>query len=172
MAILPIITAPDPLLRQVSQPVDSIDDDTRRLMDDMLDTMYAAPGVGLSAIQVGVPKRIVVIDVAKDPEPPTPLKLVNPEITWQSETAMPHQEGCLSFPDQYEDVERPTDARVRFLDENGEIRTIEAGGLLAIALQHEIDHLDGVLLVDHLSKMKRNIIMRRMKKVRRLQAAE
>ncbi len=172
MAILPIITAPDPVLRQTSQPVHSVDDDLRRLMDDMLETMYAAPGVGLSAIQVGIPKRVVVVDTARDPDPPNPIRLVNPEIVWQANTAMPHDEGCLSFPDQYEEVERSTEVKVRYVDENGEIRTIEAQGLLAIALQHEIDHLDGVLLVDHLSKIKRNIIMRRMKKARRLQAAE
>ena len=172
MAILPIITAPDPRLREVSQPVSAVDDDVRTLMDDMLDTMYAAPGVGLSAIQVGVAQRIVVIDVAKDPEPPTPLRLVNPEIIHRGDTVGPHEEGCLSFPDQYEEVERPSAVQVRYLDENNEIRLVRATGLLAIALQHEIDHLDGVLLVDHVSTIKRNIIMRRMKKMRRLQAAE
>ncbi len=172
MALLPIIKAPDPRLRQVSQPVDKVDDMVRRLMDDMLETMYAAPGVGLSAIQVGIAKRIVVIDAAKDPDPPSPLRLVNPEIVWRSEAIVPHEEGCLSFPEQYEEVERSSEVRVRYVDENGEIRQLETDGLLAIAVQHELDHLDGVLLVDHVSKMKRNIIMRRMKKARRLQAAE
>ena len=172
MAILSIITAPDSILRQVSGPVVTIDAEVRKLMDDMLDTMYAAPGVGLSAIQVGVAKRIVVVDAAKDPDPPAPIRLVNPEIIWQGPVAGPHEEGCLSFPEQYEEVERPTQVHVRYLDENEEIRIAKATGLLAIALQHEIDHLDGVLLVDHISKIKRNIIMRRMKKMRRLQTAE
>lgn len=172
MALRQIITAPDPRLRETSRPVDDIDDDVRTLMDDMLETMYAAPGVGLSAIQVGVARRIVVIDTAKDPDPPQPLRLINPEIIWQAEETSPFEEGCLSFPDQYEEVERPGAVHVQYLDENGVRRVVEAEGLQAIALQHEIDHLDGVLLVDHISTIKRNIIMRRMKKLRRLQAAE
>jgi peptide deformylase len=172
MALRQIITAPDPRLRETSRPVEDIDDDVRTLMDDMLETMYAAPGVGLSAIQVGVARRIVVIDTAKDPDPPEPLRLINPEIIWQAEETSPFEEGCLSFPDQYEEVERPGAVHVQYLDENGVRRVVEAEGLQAIALQHEIDHLDGVLLVDHISTIKRNIIMRRMKKLRRLQAAE
>ena len=172
MALLPIITAPDPRLREVSQPVDAVDDAVRKLLDDMLETMYAAPGVGLSAIQVGVAQRIIVIDTANDPDPPDPVRMINPEIIWQADEIDPFEEGCLSFPDQYEEVERPGAVHVRYLDENGEIRIIKAEGLQAIALQHEIDHLDGVLLVDHVSSIKRNIIMRRMKKLRRLQAAE
>lgn len=172
MALRQIITAPDPRLRETSRPVEDIDDDVRTLMDDMLETMYAAPGVGLSAIQVGVARRIVVIDTAKDPDPPQPLRLINPEIIWQAEETSPFEEGCLSFPDQYEEVERPGAVHVQYLDENGVRRVVEAEGLQAIALQHEIDHLDGVLLVDHISTIKRNIIMRRMKKLRRLQAAE
>ncbi len=172
MALRQIITAPDPRLRETSRPVEDIDDDVRTLLDDMLETMYAAPGVGLSAIQVGVAQRIVVIDTAKDPDPPEPLRLINPEIIWQAEETSPFEEGCLSFPDQYEEVERPGAVHVQYLDENGVRRVVEAEGLQAIALQHEIDHLDGVLLVDHISTIKRNIIMRRMKKLRRLQAAE
>jgi peptide deformylase len=172
MVLRQIITAPDPRLRETSRPVEDIDDDVRTLMDDMLETMYAAPGVGLSAIQVGVARRIVVIDTAKDPDPPEPLRLINPEIIWQAEETSPFEEGCLSFPDQYEEVERPGAVHVQYLDENGVRRVVEAEGLQAIALQHEIDHLDGVLLVDHISTIKRNIIMRRMKKLRRLQAAE
>jgi len=172
MAIRPIIKAPDPVLKRKCLPVEKVDSHLRQLMDDMLETMYAAPGVGLSAIQVGVAQRIVVIDTAKDPAPPEPLRLINPEIIWQAEQTGPFEEGCLSFPDQYEEVERPGAVHVQYLDENGERRVIEAEGLQAIALQHEIDHLDGVLLVDHISTIKRNIIMRRMKKLRRLQAAE
>ncbi len=172
MALLPIITAPDPRLRKTSQPVQTIDDSVHTLMADMLETMYAAPGVGLSAIQVGVAQRIVVIDTAKDPDPPAPLRLINPEIIWRAEEAGPFEEGCLSFPDQFEEVERSAAVHVQYLDASGESRVIEAEGLQAIALQHEIDHLDGVLLVDHVSTIKRNIIMRRMKKLQRMQAAE
>jgi peptide deformylase len=172
MALLPIITAPDPRLREVSQLVDVVDDTVRTLLDDLLETMYAAPGVGLSAIQVGIARRIIVIDTAKDPDPPDPIRIVNPEIVWQGDEIGPYEEGCLSFPDQYEEVDRPSAVHVQYLDENGESQIIKADGLQAIALQHEIDHLDGVLLVDHVSTIKRNIIMRRMKKLRRLQAAE
>jgi len=172
MALRPIITAPDPRLRKTSQPVQTIDDSVHTLMADMLETMYAAPGVGLSAIQVGVAQRIVVIDTAKDPDPPAPLRLINPEIIWQAEETGPFEEGCLSFPDQFEEVERSAAVHVQYLDASGESRVIEAEGLQAIALQHEIDHLDGVLLVDHVSTIKRNIIMRRMKKLQRMQAAE
>jgi len=172
MALRPIITAPDPRLRKTSQPVQTIDDSVHTLMADMLETMYAAPGVGLSAIQVGVAQRIVVIDTAKDPDPPAPLRLINPEIIWQAEETGPFEEGCLSFPDQFEEVERSAAVHVQYLDASGERRVIEAEGLQAIALQHEIDHLDGVLLVDHVSTIKRNIIMRRMKKLQRMQAAE
>lgn len=172
MALRPIITAPDPRLRKTSQPVQTIDDSVHTLMADMLETMYAAPGVGLSAIQVGVAQRIVVIDTAKDPDPPAPLRLINPEIIWQAEDTGPFEEGCLSFPDQFEEVERSAAVHVQYLDASGESRVIEAEGLQAIALQHEIDHLDGVLLVDHVSTIKRNIIMRRMKKLQRMQAAE
>jgi peptide deformylase len=172
MALLQIITAPDSRLREVSQPVDAVDDTVRNLLDDMLETMYAAPGIGLSAIQVGFAQRIVVIDTAKGLDPADPVRMINPEIIWQADEVGPFEEGCLSFPDQYEEVERPDAVHVRYTDENGEIRTIKAEGLQAIALQHELDHLDGVLLVDHLSNIKRSIIMRRMKKLRRLQAAE
>ena len=126
MALLPIITAPDSRLREVSQPVDAVDDSVRKLLDDMLETMYAAPGVGLSAIQVGVAQRIIVIDTAKDPDPPHPVRMINPEIIWQADEIGPFEEGCLSFPDQYEEVERPGAVHVRYMDENGEIRTIKA----------------------------------------------
>ena len=172
MALLQIITAPDPRLREVSQPVSSVDDSVRNLLSDMLETMYHAPGVGLSAIQVGFAQRLVVIDTAKAPDPADPVRMINPEIVWQADEISPFEEGCLSFPDQYEEVERSAAVHVRYMDENGEIRTIKAGGLQAIALQHELDHLDGVLLVDHLSAIKRSIIMRRMKKLRRSQAPE
>ena len=161
MAIRPIISLPDPRLRQKSEPVASVDDDVRRLMDDMLETMYDAPGVGLAAIQVGVPKRVAVIDTAKDGEEKRPLLLVNPEIVWSSDETRVYQEGCLSIPDFMDDVERPERVRARFLDRNGETQEIEADGLLATALQHEIDHLNGILFIDYLSRLKRERVIKK-----------
>ncbi len=172
MATLPIIVAPDPRLRVLSTPVDKVDRRVRRLMDDMLEAMYAAPGVGLSAIQVGVPERIIVIDVTKDPAPPAPLRLVNPERIWQSDETAPVEEGCLSLPDHYAEVTRSTAVKVRYLDEHGEIRTLDADGLLGTVIQHEMDHLEGILFVDHLTSLKRNMILRKLTKTKRLQAAE
>jgi peptide deformylase len=171
MARLPIIVAPDPRLKIKSKPVETVDDRVRALMDDMLETMYVAPGVGLSAIQVGAAERIIVIDAAKDPDPPAPLRLVNPEIIWESDEIVLAEEGCLSLPEHYADVERPGAIEVRYVDENGEIRTMKADGLLSTVVQHEMDHLDGILFVDHLSAIKRSIIMRKLVKAKRLQAA-
>jgi len=171
MAILPIIVAPDPRLKIKSKAVDKVDDRVRKLMEDMIESMYAAPGVGLSAVQVGVPERIIVIDVSKDPDPPEPVRIVNPEIVKASEEIGLAEEGCLSLPEYFADVERPMRVEVRYVDENGEIRTIEAEGLLATVLQHEMDHLEGILFVDHLSTIKRNIILRKLAKAKRLQAA-
>ncbi len=172
MARLNIILAPDPRLRVKSKPVKTVDDRVRALMDDMLETMYMAPGVGLSAVQAGVPERIIVIDVAKDPDPPAPVRLVNPEIIWQADDIALAEEGCLSLPEHYADVERPAAVEVRYVDENGETQTIKADGLLSTVLQHEMDHLDGILFVDHLSAIKRSIILRKLVKAKRLQAAE
>lgn len=169
MAILPILTAPDPRLKVKSSPVDQVDDDLRRLMDDMLDTMYDAPGIGLAAIQVGVAKRVIVMDLSKDEEPPAPMYLVNPEIEWASDDTVPYEEGCLSVPDFYEEVERPVKARVTFLDYDGAPQTLEAEGLLAVCIQHEIDHLEGVLFVDHLSRLKRQMILRKLSKAKKLE---
>jgi peptide deformylase len=171
MAIRPILTAPDPRLKAKSKPVSAVDDELRRLMDDMLETMYAAPGIGLAAIQVGVPKRVIVIDVAREGEPPNPQYFVNPEILWTSDEMATYEEGCLSVPEHYADVERPARCRVRFLDYQNEIREIEAEGLLATCLQHEIDHLEGVLFVDHLSLVKRSMILRKLTKQKRLATA-
>ncbi len=171
MARLSIIVAPDPRLKIKSKPVETVDDRVRALMDDMLETMYSAPGVGLSAVQAGVPERIIVIDVAKDPDPPAPVRLVNPEIIWQADEIVLAEEGCLSLPEYYADVERPAAVEVRYVDENGEIRTIKAEGLLSTVLQHEMDHLEGILFVDHLSAIKRSIILRKLVKAKRLQAA-
>ncbi|HVM83946.1 MAG TPA: peptide deformylase [Candidatus Binatia bacterium] len=167
MAILPIITAPDPRLKRISEPVDKVDAEVRRLMDDMLETMYAAPGIGLAAPQVGALKRVIVLDIAREDEEPQPLKMANPEIIWVSEEDATYNEGCLSLPEHYADVSRPAACKVRYLDYQNEIRVLEADGLLATCVQHEIDHLDGVLFVDHLTALKRNIILRKLLKAKK-----
>ena len=167
MARLPIIKAPDPRLKKKCAPVETVDDELRQLMDDMLETMYEAPGVGLAAPQIGVLKRILVMDVSRADEDRRPLRIVNPEIIEKSEKVVPREEGCLSFPEQYAEVSRPETVRVRYLDENNETQEMDADGLAAICIQHEMDHLDGVLLVDRVSAIKRNIILRKMKKQRK-----
>jgi peptide deformylase len=167
MSKLNILIAPDPRLKQRSVPVDRVDDDTRRLMDDMLETMYAANGIGLAAPQVGRLLRIVVIDLAPEGEPPNPIRMVNPQIVVASPELRVSNEGCLSVPDFYADVERADRITVAYLDENGESRTLEAEGLLATCVAHEIEHLEGVLFVDHLSLVKRNIILRKLQKAKR-----
>jgi peptide deformylase len=161
MAIRPIIVLPDPRLRQVSEPVKAVDDATRDLMDQMVETMHDAPGIGLAAIQVGVPKRVVVLDLAKKDEPPQPQYFVNPEIVWSSDEKSTYEEGCLSIPEYYEEVERPARVKAKFLDRDGAPREIQAEGLLATALQHEIDHLNGVLFIDHISKLKRDRVIKK-----------
>ncbi len=171
MAILPILVAPDPVLKKKCKPVDKVTPELAQLMDDMLETMYDAPGVGLAAPQVGVSKRILVIDTAKSDEEPRPLKMANPEIIWASDDLALYEEGCLSFPDQYADVERPAQVKVRYLDENNNRQEIEADGLLATCVQHEMDHLEGIVFVDHLSTLKRNMIMRKLKKLQKQKAA-
>ena len=165
MAILPILVAPNPVLKTKCKPVDEVTPELAKLMDDMLDTMYDAPGIGLAAPQVGVSKRILVIDVARDGEEPQPLKIANPEIIWESEDTSVYQEGCLSIPEQYADVERPAEVGVRYLDENGKEHEIEADGLLATCIQHEMDHLEGVLFIDYLSRLKRQRAVQKVKKV-------
>ena len=167
MAQLPIITAPDPRLKIKARPVRAVDDKIRRLMDDMLDTMYGAIGIGLAAPQVGQSSRVIVLDVARDGEKPQPLQLANPEILWRSPELTTGNEGCLSFPEHYAEVTRPAKIRLRYLDYQNEIREIEASGLLAMCLQHEIDHLDGVLFVDHISSLKRGMILRKLAKAKR-----
>ena len=171
MALLNILIAPDPTLKQKTKPVAAVDDDIRQLMDDMLETMYDAPGIGLAAPQVGVLKQVLVIDVARQDETPAPVRMVNPEIVWVSDTQVSNSEGCLSLPEQYADVTRPDRVKVRYLDETGARQVLEADGLLATCIQHEIDHLSGILFVDHLSALKRNMILRRMAKWKRQQAA-
>ena len=167
MTVLPILIAPDARLKTVAKPVAAVDDAVRRLMDDMLETMYAAPGVGLAAPQVGVLSRVVVMDIADDDEEPQPLRIANPEIVWHSDEQRIYNEGCLSIPETYADIVRPEKVRVKYLDETGADKIIEAGGLLATCLQHEIDHLNGVLFTDYLSLVKRNIIMRKMQKLKK-----
>lgn len=170
MAILPIIETPDPRLRVISKPVERVDDALRRFMDDMLETMYDAPGIGLAAIQVGEPKRVLVIDLQENDEK-NPRYFVNPEIVWASEEMSSYQEGCLSVPDVYGDVERPARVRVKYLDYNGEAREEEMDGLMATCIQHEMDHLEGILYIDHLSKLKRDMLLRKLEKARRQRGA-
>ena len=171
MAILPVLTAPDPRLKVKSKPVERVDSEIRRLMDDMLETMYSAPGIGLAAPQVGVAKRVIVVDLSGPEEGPKALRIANPEILWLSEDTATYEEGCLSVPDFYADVTRPARARFRYLDHDNEIREIDAEGLLATCIQHEIDHLDGILFIDHLSALKRSIVLRKLSKARKAAAA-
>jgi peptide deformylase len=168
MTKLDIVTLPDPVLRQASAPVDEVRDDVRRLMLDMLETMYEAPGIGLAAIQVGIPRRVVTIDIARDGEEKQPLFLANPEILWRSEECAVYEEGCLSIPEYFAEVERPARVRLRFLDYHGRPQEIEAEGLLATVVQHEIDHLNGVLFIDYLSKLKRDMVIKRFTKAARM----
>lgn len=170
MAILQILEVPEPVLKRKAAPVVAVDDGLRRLMDDMLETMYAAPGIGLAAPQIGVSQRVLVLDVSRENEPRAPMRLCNPEILWRSEDAEAAEEGCLSLPEQYAEVVRPAAVRVGYLDETGRRREVAADGLLARCLQHEIDHLDGVLFTDHLTPLKRNMILRKLAKSRRLRA--
>lgn len=167
MTILPIITIPDPVLRKISEPVERVDAETLRLMDDMLETMYAAPGVGLAAIQVGVPRRVVVIDTSKDDEPKAPLCLINPQLVALGSTTRPYEEGCLSIPEVTVEIERPATVTVSYIDREGKQQELAADGLLATALQHEIDHLDGHLIIDFLSRLKRDMVIRKFKKAKR-----
>lgn len=167
MAIREILIAPHPKLKLKARPVATVDDRIRRLMDDMLETMYAAPGIGLAAPQLGEPVRVVVADVARQGEAPQPMKLANPEIVWSSENTVPCEEGCLSLPDQYAEVTRPAEVKIRYLDYKNEIREVHAAGLLAVCLQHEIDHLEGVLFVDHISALRRGIILRKLAKLKK-----
>ena len=167
MAQLPIITAPDSRLKIKARPVHAVDDKIRRLMDDMLDTMYGAIGIGLAAPQVGQSSRVIVLDVAREGEKPQPLQLANPEILWRSPELTTGNEGCLSLPEHYAEVTRPAGIRLRYIDYQNEIREMEASGLLAMCLQHEIDHLDGILFVDHISSLKRGMILRKLAKAKR-----
>jgi peptide deformylase len=164
MAIREILVVPDPVLKQKSLPVEKVDDELRALMDDMLETMYAAPGIGLAAIQVGVPKQVIVMDLARPDEPPAPRHFVNPEILWSSDDLEPYEEGCLSIPDIYDEVERPSKVKLRYLNYQGEQVEEEAEGLYAVCIQHEMDHLKGVLFIDYLSRLKRERAVAKVKK--------
>ena len=171
MAKRELIILPDPVLRKVSEPVKAVDASTRKLLDDMLETMYAAPGIGLAAVQVGVQRRAVVIDISKEGEERQPLFLVNPEIIWASEEQSEYEEGCLSIPDFYDMVTRPKEVRVRYLDRKGEPQELAASGVLATCVQHEIDHLNGVLFIDHLTKLKRDRVVKKFAKAQKLAKA-
>jgi peptide deformylase len=170
MSQLSILVAPDPRLKRHAQPVARVDDEIRRLMDDMLEAMHVAKGIGLAAPQVGTLKRVIVVDTSRPEEPPHPYRMANPEILWRSEDEICGEEGCLSLPEQFAEVNRPARIRVRYLDHENEIREIEAEGLLARCIQHEVDHLEGVLFVDYISSLKRNIILRRLAKSKKLAA--
>ena len=166
MALLPIIVAPDPRLKLTAEPVDQVDDELRQLLDDMLETMYDAPGIGLAAPQIGLAKRMLVVDCAGRGETPQPMKIINPEIIAESDELASYEEGCLSFPEQYADVKRPARVTVKYLDETGAEQTLDADGLLATCIQHEMDHLEGILFIDHLSRLKRNMALKKLKKLR------
>ncbi|MBS9719347.1 peptide deformylase [Tianweitania sp. BSSL-BM11] len=165
MSLRPLVILPDPLLRQVSTPVERFDADLKRFSDDMFETMYDAPGIGLAAIQVAEPIRMLVIDLAKEDEPKLPQVFINPQILTRSNEINVHEEGCLSIPDYYADVERPAAITVAYQDLDGKKHEINADGLLATCLQHEIDHLDGVLFIDHISRLKRDMVVRKFKKL-------
>jgi peptide deformylase len=177
MAIRPLVILPDSQLRLVSKPVEAVTPQITALATDMLDTMYDAPGIGLAAIQIGVPLRVVTIDLSKPapegepPAPKEPMVFLNPEITWSSEEMNLHEEGCLSIPEYYEEVERPASIKVRYMDLDGATQEIEADGILATCLQHEIDHLNGVLFIDYLSRLKRERVTKRFAKVARRESA-
>jgi peptide deformylase len=164
MALRDILIIPDKRLRLVSEPIKRIDSDVRKLIDDMFETMYDAPGIGLAGIQIGIPQRVITMDLAKKDDPPEPRVFINPEILWQSDEQATYEEGCLSIPEYYEDVTRPAQVRLKYLDRDGKEQELEASGLLATCLQHEIDHLNGVLFIDHISKLKRDRVVKKFSK--------
>ena len=172
MTIKPLIILPDPILRQVSKPIETMDSGVKKLADDMLETMYDAPGIGLAAIQIGVARRMLVLDVAKDGEDKQPLVFINPEIVSSTDARSVYEEGCLSIPDYYAEVERPAGITVKHLDRDGKEQLTEADGLLATCLQHEIDHLNGVLFIDHISKLKREMVIRKFTKAAKMRGSK
>ena len=164
MSVKPILTEPNKQLRQISKPVENVGDEERRLMDDMLDTMYAATGIGPAAIQIGVPKRIIVMDISRDEDKKEPRYFVNPVIKNKNNETSKYEEGCLSVPDQFAEIERPNECEVEYLDYNGKKQLLKAAGLLATCIQHEMDHLEGVLFIDYLSKLKKSMIIKKLSK--------
>jgi peptide deformylase len=166
MSVKKILTEPNKLLRQISKSVDKIGDAERTLMDDMLDTMYDAPGIGLAAIQIGVPKRIIVMDLGRDEDNKEPRYFVNPVIKNKNEEKAKYEEGCLSVPDQFAEIERPSSCEVKYLDYNGKKQVLKADGLLATCIQHEMDHLEGILFIDYLSKLKKSMIIKKLSKIK------
>ena len=164
MALKEIKILPDKILREKSVPVEKVNNEIRKLMDDMLQTMYAAPGIGLAAIQIGIPKRVVVMDLSKDKEKKDPFYFVNPEIVWKSENLVSYEEGCLSIPNQFAEIDRPEKCHVNFLDYFGKQQLIKADGLFSTCIQHEIDHLNGILFIDYLSKLKKDMIIKKLSK--------
>ena len=171
MAVRDIIKLPDKRLRLTSEPVKRIDAGIRKLVDDMFETMYEAPGIGLAAIQIGVPKRVVTMDLSKKEDDHKPQVFINPEVIWMSDEKAKYEEGCLSIPEYYEEVERPAEVKVKYLDLDGKEHEIEANGLLATCLQHEIDHTNGVLFIDHLSKLKRDRVIKKFTKAAKKEEA-
>ncbi len=171
MSIRPILTAPDPRLKAVSTSVERVDDEAKKLIADMIDSMYAADGIGLAAVQIGVPKRIIVMDIDQKDGKKNPRVFVDPKILWASDEKVTFEEGCLSVPEIWEEVERPARIRAEYLDRDGKAQTLEADGLLATCLQHEMDHLEGVLFIDHISRLKRSIALRKLAKAKRLKDA-
>jgi len=172
MTIKPLIILPDPILRLVSKPIETIDSEVKKLADDMLETMYDAPGIGLAAIQIGVARRMLVLDVSKEGEDKKPLVFINPEVVVSSDARSVYEEGCLSIPDYYAEVERPAGITVKHLDRDGKEQVTEADGLLATCLQHEIDHLNGVLFIDHISKLKREMVIRKFTKAAKMRGSK
>lgn len=159
-----ILTEPDPVLRKKCEPLEKVDADLKKLMDDMLETMYAAPGIGLAAVQVGILKRLIVIDISKAEEKKNPIFLINPQIIYQSEKTSVYEEGCLSLPGQYAEIERPAECTLKYIDYNGQEKELKADGLLATCVQHEVDHLNGILFIDYLSKLKKDMIIKKLVK--------
>ena len=159
-----IIIEPDPILRKKSSPVEEVNNDLRKLLNDMLETMYEAPGIGLAAVQVGILKRLIVIDISKNKEKKEPLFLINPKLTFKSKNTSVYEEGCLSLPGHFAEIERPAECHLTFIDYSGKEKNLKAQGLLATCIQHEIDHLDGILFIDYLSKLKKDMIIKKLKK--------
>ena len=161
-----IVIEPDPILRKKSSPVEEVNNDLRKLLNDMLETMYEAPGIGLAAVQVGILKRLIVIDISKNKEKKEPLFLINPKLTFKSKNTSVYEEGCLSLPGHFAEIERPAECHLTFIDYSGKVKNLKAQGLLATCIQHEIDHLDGVLFIDYLSKLKKSMIIKKLSKVK------